>query len=356
MDSILQSLPTDGALFAGRVGAVRLSTEPVRSLLVDAGHARIEGDVAEPPGNLVEAPGEGLLVRRPAYLDLAPLFGATEAPPRDFWDLWHRRDDPDSYVRLDPYTGGLIRVAQAMRNAVDFEPRALSCELHFGDIADPEVAYQLTRCVAGIADAARMFHLPVISRTLETAAELGLAPRVMVGAHGAAVGVVRNARSDQVGGPTLPAAREPIVVIGRSTEDLSGSLYLGDRPSLTPPIDLVAETRVIEVVRAAQEWLHWGTPVGRGGLVLTLARHLGESGVRLTLPAVWTQFSLAAAWFGEAQSRFVVTLSAADIPRLEELARPLAVPVATVGSAGGDRLVVDGLIDIGVKELDEWQN
>ncbi|HVA24929.1 MAG TPA: hypothetical protein VMW62_11115, partial [Chloroflexota bacterium] len=118
MGSILDVLPHGGALFAGRTGAISLPDG--RFLLVTPGSASIAGMAHEPPDNAIAAPDEHLPVRRPTYMDAYPLLGFPSpaaagegkgegALQAAFNRLWLRRDEPDDYIRQDPYTGGMIR-------------------------------------------------------------------------------------------------------------------------------------------------------------------------------------------------------------------------------------------------------
>ncbi|HEX6513508.1 MAG TPA: AIR synthase related protein [Chloroflexota bacterium] len=351
MGSILDALPREGALFAGGTGALRLPSGGF--LLVKPGSAtRLATEPPEPSDNPIPAPDEDVPVHRPAYLDEAPL---VPLPPQ--WDrlgegtfqrLWARRDQPDDYVRQDPYTGGAIRVAQAARAVVAAggEPVALSYRLTFGDPRDPEAAYQLKQAVRGMADAAQMLGLPVLAGELRTDPATGLHPSVDVFAHTA---------TGDMGRDRFQLALEPsrrIVLLGRMTNDLSGSLYLEQEEGFPPPIDLIVEGRVLELARE----FGGGSPLARGGLLLTLARCCARAGVgaRLSLPSAWANLAPAAVLFGEAQSRFLLSLPADALPRLREAAAELAVPAEPLGEAGGAELIVDGTIKLDVRELTSW--
>ncbi len=340
MGSILDALPHDGALFAGRTGAVPLPDG--RCLLVTPESASVVDAAVEPPDNAIPAPDEALPTRRPAYLDAYPLFGGPDLEGGcSFADLWPRRDEPDGYVRRDPYTGGAIRVAQAFRAAASMglAPAALSYQLRFGDPADPQAAYQLKAAIQGMADAAGMLQAPFVAGSLDLDPARGLDPDLEVRAW---------APSPAASGEGWGEGTQ-VLVIGRMTNDLSGSLCLGDQPGFPPAIDLVAEGRVLEVVRA----IGGGVPLARGGLLLALAQCCGrvQLGVRVSPPAAWQDLSTAAVYFGEAQSRFLVFLPPARVSALRELAGPLGVPVEELGTLGGRQLHIEGLINLKVEEL-----
>ncbi|HVA26365.1 MAG TPA: AIR synthase-related protein, partial [Chloroflexota bacterium] len=213
---------------------------------------------------------------------------------------------------------------------------ALSYRLTVGEPSDPEVAYQLRTAVQGMADAATMFSLPVLAGELKTDPEIGLAPCLQVFAHPS-------------GDSPDPRTGETVALVGRMTDDLSGSLYLGRSDTFPPPIDLIVEGRMLEIFRS----FGVGVPLGRGGLLLTLARCCARAGlgVRVTLPEAWSSLTPAAILFGEAQSRFLLFLPPSRLPELQDMATPLAVRVEPLGELDGTELSLDGIINLDVREL-----
>jgi len=372
--SILDPLwaPNDQqVLFHGRVGALRLADG--RSLVVEGAASRIDDSPAEPPDNSVAAPDRSLPVRRPAYLNAVPLF-APHVPDAEAgsWDdiapeLWASRLEPDSFVRQDPYTGGLLRVCQALRWAAvaDLDPLAVSFSLSYGDGGSPEAQYQLTRCVQGAADALAMAGLAAVSGEIECA-EAGADPNLRIWLHGAAgsvssAGEIGSRREAQGARSWFADSGSAIVHLGRATSDLSGSLYLerrGVQETLPPPIDLIAEGRVLEVVREARGLglLQSLRPVGRGGLLITLALCCAQLGLgaETAVPEAWSSIDPAAVLFGEAQSRFLVSVAPDDVPRLQQIAGAIGVPALTLGTTGGADLTVGSLIHIAGRVLKEW--
>jgi phosphoribosylformylglycinamidine synthase len=58
-----------------------------------------------------------------------------------------------------------------------------------------------------------------------------------------------------------------------------------------------------------------------------------------------------AALFGEVQSRIVVSVASGDVPQFRILASEMGVPWMQMGTVGGDRLSLDGLLDVPVKDM-----
>ena len=60
--------------------------------------------------------------------------------------------------------------------------------------------------------------------------------------------------------------------------------------------------------------------------------------------------------FGEGPSRVIVCVAPEHAGTVEERARSAGVPVLAIGVAGGDRIVVDGLVDIALDEAEHaWR-
>src|SRR4029079_16604966 len=74
-------------------------------------------------------------------------------------------DGNGAYAYLDPYMGGAIAVAESARNVActGAKPIALTNCLNFGNPEKPDVYYQLSEAIRGMADAARALDIPVIS-------------------------------------------------------------------------------------------------------------------------------------------------------------------------------------------------
>ena len=94
------------------------------------------------------------------------------------------------YCYLDPFTGGMIAVAEAARNisVTGATPLALTDCLNFGSPERPEVMWQFENAVMGIREACLKLGIPVISGNVsfynETSGDLWFYPTPTIGMVG----------------------------------------------------------------------------------------------------------------------------------------------------------------------------
>lgn len=259
------------------------------------------------------------------------------------------------YCGLDPRTGGAQAVAEAVRNLamVGAEPLGLTDCLNFGSPENPEVAWQLSECVAGMAQACRVLGVPVISGNVSLYNETegrSILPTPTV----AVVGVIPtlgNVPSTHFG-----RAGDRVVILGDDRSEFGGSAYLrwlhGIEQGKPPEVDLEREGALAEFVRMLvfDGWVRTAHDVSEGGLAVTLAEScfgLGM-GARIRLDA--EPVSL----FSETQARAVTAIPPQVLDDVLEMAEDMEVPARDVGEVGGDRLVIqcgDETLDASVEEL-----
>ena len=248
---------------------------------------------------------------------------------------------------LDPCVGGQIAVAEVCRNlsCTGARPLALTDCLNFGNPLRPDIYYQLEECIRGMALASETFDAPVVSGNVSLFNETqgqAVHPTPVVGA----LGLLDDAAKTV--GAGFPAEGLAVMLLGpgldaATAQDLAGSEYLQVMHGLTagqPSIDLDLERRVQEVCRQAiaDGLVRSAHDCSDGGLAVALAESciLGSVGFRGVLDAArWD-----AALFGEKQSRIVISLDTADLPKLADLARSRGVPLLSLGRTGGDRLAL----------------
>ncbi|MGH9297142.1 MAG: AIR synthase-related protein, partial [Acidimicrobiales bacterium] len=147
-----------------------------------------------------------------------------------------------------------------------------------------------------------------------------------------------------------------LVMLGSPSSSLGGSRWCrelrGTLGGPLPALDLASHADLCSLVRRlAVEALELNVvgihDISDGGLALALA----ELCCRSMLGVVVSGVASVAELFAELPARVVVCTNGPDESRVLAAASDAGVPAGVIGSAGGDRLVVEGLIDLPVADL-----
>jgi len=272
-------------------------------------------------------------------------------------------DGNGRYCYLEPKWGGMIAVAEAARNlvCVGAEPMAVTDCLNYGNPEKPEVFYTLRESVAGMAEACEVLGTPVISGNVSLYNEnngSAIYPTPVIGMVGLLEDVTRTAR---VG---FRDAGDLAVLLGRSGDDLGGTEYLklatGEAKGVPPRIDLETEARVqrccLEAVRSGLA--RSAHDCSDGGLAVALAECCMAGGVGLNCPEDTLRGLLErdgcrvdSLLFGESQSRIVLSVAPDRLAELEKMASGGGVPLAVLGTVGGERLRLGKMVELPVSEM-----
>ena len=221
------------------------------------------------------------------------------------------------YVFADPYKGAMIAVAEAARNIVcsGGKPLGVTNCLNFGNPYDPEVYYQFVQAVKGMGEACRKFDTPVTGGNVSFYNQNPDGPVYPTPTIGM-VGLVEDLEKKM----TLDFKEEGdhIYLLGAQKNDISCSAYLhqtrGIEFSPAPYFDLDEEYQLQQLLQdlIEEEKISSAHDISDGGLMITLFekgfnRELGFD-VRFTPAAQAAGLRKDAFWFGEAQSRVVVTV------------------------------------------------
>jgi phosphoribosylformylglycinamidine synthase len=271
---------------------------------------------------------------------------------------------------LDAFEGGAQAVAEACRNlvCVGAEPIGLTDCLNFGSPERPEIMRQLARAIDGIAAACGALGVPVVSGNVSLYNETSgraILPTPTIG------GVGLIADPGDVVSSAFPAAGLTVLLLGPGQAGpLGGSTWVCERegePKGEPPrIDLAMEARLqtllLALVRLRPRFALSMHDVSEGGIAAALAECCVsrddpgcDVGAMIELPP--TDESTAAALFGEAPSRVVVSCDESRVAEIARLAEEHGVPVWRLGTTGGERLVLHrgrgGLVDVAIAALRE---
>ena len=236
------------------------------------------------------------------------------------------------YVKANPVMGGKQAVAEAYRNlcAVGALPLATTDNLNFGNPEKPEIMGQFVGALQGIGEACIALDMPIVSGNVSLYNETdgtGILPTPTIGA----VGILRS-MDELIAGK--PQAGDVAVLVGQTAGHLGQSALLAEAFGIeagdAPPVDLTAERKHGDFIRAARGMIRACSDLSDGGLALAAFEMAEAAGLGLTLEAGQT-----AQLFGEDQARYLLAVAPADLADLVQAAKAAGVPVASVGSFGG---------------------
>jgi phosphoribosylformylglycinamidine synthase subunit PurL len=278
-------------------------------------------------------------------------------------------DSNPTWCSIDPRAGTAATVAEGALNVAcaGARPMAVVNCLNFGNPEHPEVMWQLSEAIDGMAEACDGLGLPVIGGNVSLYNEsfgVDINPTPVIGV----LGLIERLAA-RPPGVTLVEGAELVLLDGgpsaspsadgrRPPPSLAGSRWAvelrGHRNGTLPALDLAGHRRLVEFVTgvvadgvagisspALVSGIH---DVSGGGLGVALAELAVRSGIGLDVAGVADHHEL----FTEAPSRVLVcTTRRAE---LVSKAAEAGVGFRVLGTTEGDRVVVEGLIDISVAD------
>jgi phosphoribosylformylglycinamidine synthase len=247
------------------------------------------------------------------------------------------------YVFADPFAGCMIAVSEAARNIVCSGglPLGVTNCLNFGNPYDPEVYYQFVQSIKGMSEACLKFDTPVTGGNVSFYNQSPSGPVYPTPVIGM-VGLLEDRDNKMT--LDFKNAGDIIYLLGKNVEDLNCSEYLhkicGVEYSPAPYFNLDEEFRLHNTVRSliADKKILSAHDLSEGGLFVALA----ESGFQRNLGFTVTQETATirkdAYWFGEAQGRVIVTVSANKAAGFES---SLAIPFEKLGTVTSGQIKID---------------
>lgn len=266
-------------------------------------------------------------------------------------------DCNSKYVFADPYTGGMIAVAEAARNIVcsGGEPIGVTNCLNFGNPYDPEVYYQFVKAVTGMGDACRKFNTPVTGGNVSFYNQNPDGPVYPTPTIGM-VGIVDDVDARM----TLDFKNEGdvIILLGTQQNDISSSEYLHKlkkvEHSPAPHFNLDEEYNVQQLVSSLikDKMLLSAHDISEGGLAINLLESGFNRGLGFAVQAE-TSLRKDAFWFGEAQSRVVVSCTNEKANVITAAANAAGIEATVLGTVTAGSVVVNGE---SWGTIDSWKN
>ncbi len=249
------------------------------------------------------------------------------------------------YVYADPYQGTMIAVSEAARNIVcsGGTPLGVTNCLNFGNPYDPEVYYQFVYAIKGMGEACLKFDTPVTGGNVSfynQNPDGAVYPTPTIGMVG-----LLDSDADKM---TLGFKHEgdSIYLVGRSTNDIGSSEYLhkicGVEFSPVPHFNLEDEFTLQQELSSLikNKLVVSAHDISEGGLFITLLESAFVNGLGFEVSQLDSSIRSDAFWFGESQSRVVVSVSPENVVAFEKAMSANASGFTKLGSVKGSDVVV----------------
>jgi phosphoribosylformylglycinamidine synthase len=272
-------------------------------------------------------------------------------------------DGNSRWCSIDPRAGTALVVAESALNVacVGATPVAVVNCLNFGNPEHPEVMWQLSEAIDGMSEACRGLSLPVIGGNVSLYNEsrgVDIDPTPVVGT----LGLVERLERGPSGARLIEGGK--ILLLGGSSVSLAGSRWAvaarAQRGGRLPVLDLDLHVRLVRLVsQLVYEEISGDGKVGAigvhdisdGGLGVALAEMAVHGRVGFRVFGVADHVQL----FGEGPSRVLLCADPDAADALLGRAKAAGIPAQVIGDAFGDRLVVEGIVDLSLEEVaDRW--
>jgi phosphoribosylformylglycinamidine synthase len=268
------------------------------------------------------------------------------------------------YVYLDPLEGGKIAVAEAARNVVctGARPIGMTNCLNFGNPMKPEIFWQFHTAVSGLIESCAALEIPVTGGNVSFYNESpqgAIYPTPTIGI----VGLLENIEKRVPSVFCHPG--DVIYLAGETFNEIGGSHYLmiehKMKQGLPPRLDLKREKALQQFILAAADAKKLSSchDLSEGGLAVALAECCLKSPERFGAVITGLDDILRrqkglrqdSLYFGESQSRVVISVKPDQQKDLKNLAQKFGVPLCEIGTVGGDALALGDRIRFMVSDL-----
>jgi phosphoribosylformylglycinamidine synthase len=269
------------------------------------------------------------------------------------------------YCYLDPFGGSMIAVAESARNLAcsGAVPLAITDCLNFGNPENPEIMWQFKESINGITKSASFLNTPIVSGNVSLYNQTGtvaIDPTPTIGM----IGLIEDC--SKTVNQWFKNENDLIIVIGNTHQEFGGSEYLkllGNNNNYKPPsLNLQTEKKLIKILLQLIQngIIKSAHDISEGGLITAIAESCftpgGPVGVKIENPQksslAWDAFL-----FSESQSRAIISLDKNKLKEFESALNKKNMEYHLLGSVGGNRIVVNNIIDIPVLDaFNAWDS
>ena len=248
------------------------------------------------------------------------------------------------YVWADPEQGTAIAVSEAARNIVcsGGQPSAVTNCLNFGNPHDKGVYWQFKNAIMGMKAACEKFETPVtggnVSFYNQDSKGNAVFPTPTIGM----IGVIDE--DAHITTLSFKEAGDVIMMLGESKSDLGSSQYLvkyhhveySPCPSFNLNAEAALQTNLLNLIRKGM--VNSAHDCSEGGLFIALLESAMSADLGFSVHQANKTIREDAYWFGEAQSRVVISVSKDKVERIKSL---ITVPYEIVGEVTPSDITVN---------------
>ena len=256
---------------------------------------------------------------------------------------------------LNPRRGAIHAVCEAALNVAcsGAMPVAITNCLNFGNPYDPEMYYYFVESVAGIGEACRTLDTPVTGGNVSFYNEdqqNAVYPTPVIGMVGIIEDVTKRLTSFFSDGGDM------VALIGDNRGELGGSEYLkvihnkvaGAIPEISS--QSVKDIAGALVRLAGNQLIKSAHDISDGGLAVALAECCFENEISASVN-MQSDLRPDALLFGESRPLVIISFEDSKRDIIKEICDSNGVSFNEIGKTGGDRLIVNDLIDCSVSEI-----
>ncbi len=263
-------------------------------------------------------------------------------------------DGNSRWCSLNPRLGAKLVVAESVLNlaCAGATPKALVNCLNFGNPENPEVMWQLSETVDGLAEICNALKLPVVGGNVSLYNQSGttdIPPTPVV----ATVGLINKLTHRPPGIGLVEGST--LYLLGNYDANVSGSRWAIDlhdyRGGALSEISLPAFSALAELVISLvrQRLVVSIHDISDGGMVTALSEMAIAGGVGFSIGGIQDSAEL----FSEGPGRVLIGILPQSSQSVVRMAGDLAVPVRELGYCEGDRLAIGGLMNISLGSVAE---
>jgi phosphoribosylformylglycinamidine synthase subunit PurL len=250
------------------------------------------------------------------------------------------------YIYADPFKGAMIAVSESARNITcsGGDPAAVTNCLNFGNPYNTEVYWQFVQSIKGMGEACKKFDTPVtggnVSFYNQSSDNDAVFPTPTIGM----VGLVDGSKPHMTLDFKQPG--DVIYLIGQSRNDIGSSQYLVSQHNVqyspAPHFELDEEYNMHQAVKKviAASLVQSAHDCSEGGLFIALLESAMHRNLGFTIGNHAGDIRTDAYLFGEAQSRVVVSVKAADVAAFEAAVKATNVPFTQLGTVTAGNISV----------------